>query len=303
MDRENRKVNVFDKEFDELASKMNLSRLQLLQKWSEYILSNGMNRQEILKFWASGILIEGVVPGIQLHQLAQKFKPYKTEFDLIRLGPLSDGGYLVPDDLEGVEACFSPGVDDRAHFEKALFSQYNINSHLADFSVDKHPEGLNPLSFTKKFIGCHNDEKYMTMESWFEKNYFRDSKSDFILQMDIEGAEWAVLLSTPDYLLKKFRIIVIEMHWLTNWAKQCFYDHAESLIKKLSQHFTIVHVHPNNGGTLADIHGVLIPSAIEITLFRNDRFKQISENHDIPHKLDVCNNPQIKDFELPFSFR
>jgi hypothetical protein len=43
-----------------------------------------------------------------------------TDVPLIRLGADGDGGYLVPDDLEDVAACFSPGVDDRASFESAM---------------------------------------------------------------------------------------------------------------------------------------------------------------------------------------
>lgn len=37
---------------------------------------------------------------------------------LIRLGPMSYEGYLIPDDLEGIEACFSPSVGFNSIFEK-----------------------------------------------------------------------------------------------------------------------------------------------------------------------------------------
>lgn len=40
--------------------------------------------------------------------------------DLIRLGPNGDGGYLVPDDLTGIEACFSPGVCATSEFENTV---------------------------------------------------------------------------------------------------------------------------------------------------------------------------------------
>ncbi len=33
------------------------------------------------------------------------------------MGGENDGGYLVPDDLEGIEYCFSPGVSNIATFE------------------------------------------------------------------------------------------------------------------------------------------------------------------------------------------
>jgi hypothetical protein len=38
------------------------------------------------------------------------------------------------------------------------------------------------------------------------------SSDDLILQMDIEGAEWHVLLNVSRDTLRRFRIIVIELH-------------------------------------------------------------------------------------------
>src|SRR6202021_627068 len=35
-------------------------------------------------------------------------KPLQTNHDLIRLGGATDGGYLVPNDIEGTDVCFSP---------------------------------------------------------------------------------------------------------------------------------------------------------------------------------------------------
>ena len=67
----------------------------------------------------------------------------------IRIGSENDGGYLIPDDLYDIGACYSPGVDVNVSFEKELLISKNINSHLADFSVNAPPDGFTPLSFTK----------------------------------------------------------------------------------------------------------------------------------------------------------
>jgi len=45
-------------------------------------------------------------------------RPYTTDKELIRLGAEKDGGYLIPNDLAGIEACFSPGVGNEFNFEK-----------------------------------------------------------------------------------------------------------------------------------------------------------------------------------------
>jgi hypothetical protein len=51
-----------------------------------------------------------------VRDLIAKVHPVDTEYGLIRLGDHGDGGYLVPDDLTGIVACSSPGVDNRASF-------------------------------------------------------------------------------------------------------------------------------------------------------------------------------------------
>ena len=43
-------------------------------------------------------------------ELLTRLYPYDSGHTLLRLGPNGDGGYLVPDDLDGITHCFSPGV-------------------------------------------------------------------------------------------------------------------------------------------------------------------------------------------------
>jgi hypothetical protein len=47
-------------------------------------------------------------------------RPVSTKYDLIRLGGPHDGGYLVPNGLVGIQACFSPGVSKVSNFELDL---------------------------------------------------------------------------------------------------------------------------------------------------------------------------------------
>ena len=63
-------------------------------------------------------------------------KPRKCPFKLIRIGGNKDGAYLIPDDLVGIESCFSPGVSDNKDFEDHLAKKYKIKSHMCDYSSD-----------------------------------------------------------------------------------------------------------------------------------------------------------------------
>ncbi len=49
--------------------------------------------------------------------LADVLRPFDVGHPLIRIGAFSDGGYLVPSDLQGIKACFSPGVSQQSSFE------------------------------------------------------------------------------------------------------------------------------------------------------------------------------------------
>ncbi len=250
-----------------------------------------------------GILLWPSISPEHIFQLAQKLSPQKTQYDLVRLGPRYDGGYLVPDDLDGITACFSPGVSNYAYFEDDLAKKYGIRSYQADYSVSGPPEGFSPLSFMKKFIGAHNDKIYMTLENWVKSCWEYDLPGDFILQMDIEGGEYASLLATPDIILKRFRIIVLEMHALRSWMHAPFYLIANALVDKLRQHFVVVHNHPNNHGAIVNINGFDIPELIEVTMLRKDRCKSIQNCTEFPHHLDAPCASHLPETILPTGFR
>ena len=62
--------------------------------------------------------------------------PNPSPFKLIRIGGNGDGAYLLPDDLDGIDACFSPGVNNFKNFEDTLTKEYGIKSHMCDFSSE-----------------------------------------------------------------------------------------------------------------------------------------------------------------------
>ena len=140
----------------------------------------------------------GVVPttpDADLLALIATLRPVATDLGLVRDRRAGDGGYLVPDCLADISACFSPGVGHTSAFEQEL-AQRGIRSFLADFSVEK-PSTDNPLfSFEKKFVGDVNDDRHIRLEDWVAR-CAEPASADLLLQMDIEGAEYQVILDTP----------------------------------------------------------------------------------------------------------
>ncbi len=223
--------------------------------------------------------------------------PVVTDKELIRIGGDADGGYLVPDDLEGLSGCFSPGVAYTATFELEM-AKLGIRSYLADYSVEASPVIHPLLDFEKKFIGIDTNDMYMTLSDWYATKT-RVRGGDYILQMDIEGAEYEVLNSIDDVFLKNFRIMVIEFHNLHYLVDPAGFNLVEFSFKKILKNFEIVHIHPNNESQPLNYHGFEIPNTMEFTFLRKDRILQKSPNTSFPHPEDLQNFMDRDDFPLP----
>ena len=236
----------------------------------------------------------------QLKELVKALRPVKTKFELIRLGGANDGGYLIPNDLEGIVACYSPGVADTASFEVDLCKR-GIGSHLADGSVDGAPKGFTPRSFTKKYLDGYNDEDNIDLVNWLIKTEAFHSKNsgDLILQMDIEGGEYTTIINTSRGLLENFRIICIEVHDTDAWFNPIAWNTVSTFFAKLTQEFHVVHNHPNNNCGTVNANGFILPRVFELTLLRKDRSEALGFVEDLPHPLDAPNVTDKPVLELP----
>lgn len=220
-------------------------------------------------------------------ELLRGLRPVTTEHPLIRLGPAGDGGYLVPDDLDGIQACFSPGVSTSSDFE-LVCAERGMEVFLADYSVDgpatRHPR----FSFRKKFVGATTSEIFMTMADWVAQSGV-DPAADLLLQIDIEGCEYETFLSMPDELMRRFRIIVVEFHRVHNLWSLPFFRLGSSALKKILQTHACVHLHPNNCRSSIHLQGLDIPRVMEASFLRRDRCGRTGWARDFPHPLDADN--------------
>lgn len=228
--------------------------------------------------------------------------PQASPYKLVRIGGKGDGAYLVPDDLEGIDACFSPGVNNFKYFEDDLTSQWGIKAHMCDFSSD--PEKFStPLipgmqTFEKKWLDIDGSPDSISLSGWIEK-YCPDKSKDLILQMDIEGAEYRNILGADDATLRRFRIIVIELHWLKAFAsEEELSRELGPLISKIHTSHVPIHAHPNNccGEFIDSRTGCNIPNVIEMTYLRRDRFlsQQLPISPQLPHPDDISYNVRSK---------
>jgi hypothetical protein len=212
------------------------------------------------------------------------------------MGGDSDGGYLIPDDLDGVDVCFSPGVSSVADFELDL-TRRGIKCFLADYAVDAPPFQNSLFEFEKKFIGSVEDDMFMTLDNWVRRKAL--PHNELILQMDIEGAEYGVLYHADIETLKRFRIIVIEFHRFDMIFDESGFELMKLTFEKLMKEFEVVHIHPNNCSRSASYKKFAVPPIVEFTFFRRDRITQKVATTEFPHELDRKNVLQNDDVVLP----
>ena len=219
--------------------------------------------------------------------LIETLRPQDCGKELIRIGGPGDGGYLIPDDLEGIEYCFSPGVNTISDFESHL-ADLGIRSFLADYSVDGPSIRRPEFCFDKKFVGSSDRGCYFTLASWKDK-YIKDYSGDLMLQMDIEGCEYEVIFNTPDSLLNQFRMMVIEFHYLDRLFDPFVFSLLSPCFEKIMQHFHVAHIHPNEIGGVFKAGDVEVPRVMEFTFYNKKWVSSTKPQQVFPHKLDVGN--------------
>lgn len=243
-----------------------------------------------------------------IRQSLKKLIPQSSPVNLVRIGGSRDGAYLVPDDLNNIQACFSPGVNNVKDFEDELVLKYDIICHMCDYSSDlekfKTPLIKGLQSFEKKWLDIDGGEDSIALAEWVERKCGKIN-GDLLLQMDIEGAEFRNLNNASSDLMNRFRIILLELHVPANDNRQIpIGKDILQLIDKLYETHQCVHIRGNNccGDFIEEGTGLNIPKVMEVTYLRRDRFT-INPKHltlpQIPHPLDIpFNLPHIQPLHL-----
>jgi hypothetical protein len=219
--------------------------------------------------WRSQSL--GLTPYSEVMELLRRLTPHNFGHKELRIGAETDGGYVVPDDFDGIAECFSPGCAGYWHFEKYLEDKYQIHSHICD-SEDQRPKNLGAKQdFQPYYLGPSTEGNFITLGDWVRKVELKDS-SDFILQIDIESAEYLTLIATSSELLSRFRIIVIELHHLEVIKNRHAFEMLyKPFFDKLLSIFDVTHAHANNCCGNWQYKDVSFPVTLELTLHRKDR--------------------------------
>jgi len=185
------------------------------------------------------------------------------------------GCYTIPEDLDGIRACISPGVGDTVSFELDLFAQTKIPSILVDSTVSPPSEIPDSFVYLPRLVAPSSSEQlnHINVQELIEISDTNFGRGDCILSIDIEGDEMDVFKYMSPIHLERFRIIVVEFHYLDLWADNEYFDkYVWPVFQKLFDFFALVHIHDtyaSYGGP--KIHKIQLPAALEMTFLRRDR--------------------------------
>jgi hypothetical protein len=225
-----------------------------------------------------------------------------SDIDMTRVGGNNDGGYFCPTDLSSITTVFSPGYGGIKDFEDEL-GRLGKKIYICDPMYDHIPNLMESQDFDGIGLAATSnaDGLFLSLSDWIDSKV--DSNTNhMLLQMDIEGAEWEILLHSEAEVLRRFDVLLIEFHNLDRLVfDKNFLESAEILFAKLANDFTNIYCRANNcGGTFAYLLNKM-PKVVEITLVKNSQlelWRTLNPRQPINDE-DFSNNPSLPSLKLP----
>ena len=220
--------------------------------------------------------------------------------NLIRIGPNSDGGYIIADGLQ-YDAFISCGIGNDIRFEEDFLKKYpNLKCFAFDGTIVQFPQHNSNIEWINKNISSYNSQSTTNLSNYLTGN-------NIFLKMDIEGSEFNWIDYCTTEQLKKFSQIVIEIHWP-------FDNYRCNLLKKLAETHYLIHVHGNNYNAknipshlpcgrsdsgFITINKIDFPEVFEATYIRKDLLPNAQKiTKQFPTHLDKPNNQYYDDLHF-----
>ena len=161
--------------------------------------------------------------------------------NLKRFGNANDGGYLLCDNLgESIEAAYVYGHN--YPFACGVAQRYGVPVHYYQCALPGEPtcDGGKVVRH-EECIGTEPDFVGETFVDSLEGQLYgnEDAEKRLIVEIDIEGAEWAPLAEMPEQVFAQIDQMALEFHGVDDPA------HLE-ILRRLKEYFFLVNVHFNN---------------------------------------------------------
>lgn len=261
--------------------RMTLSRARC-DAWERFVISDPPRSQEV--FDALGLLTPYDIP----------------RFSKRRIGRMRDGGYVLLDDLESNDTIYSMGIGDEITFDLEL-ATLGKKIFMFDHTVNGPPVSHPNFHFFRHEISACTDESagQFTIQGELER-LGHVGRSDLLLKIDIDGAEYDVFPRTTGDTLRHFRQMTMEIHGLLNLGDPVFRAKFVSALARINSVFTLFHVHANNYGQIGFVDGFVIPDVLELSYVRSDLAEREASATLYPTIWDYPNWPPRPDYLLWF---
>jgi hypothetical protein len=208
---------------------------------------------------------------------------------LERFGEPNDGGYLMCGNLVGdAGAAYSYGISGYDGWGCDVARRAAVPVHQYDcFDIRRTTCSGGAQIFHEECVAADarnvEGRVFAPLREQISRN--GDGTKRLIVKMDVEGAEWESLESTPPDVLARIDQLAIEFHGAD--------ERALRVIQRLKQSFFVVHLHFNNY-SCGD--GPFPSSAYEV-LFVSKRVGEPDPTRPpvVPHPLDAPNDPRRPD--------
>lgn len=202
---------------------------------------------------------------------------YKKEYNLYRLlcpkkvigakkvlfGNVTECPYVLLDDIREIKIAYSFGIYYMISFDKALADK-GIDVYMYDHTINKlvfenpkfHWKKIGVISESKK---KQNKTMKTINELLIENGHFQEK--NMILKIDIEYDEWDILNEISPEILKKFKYIILELHF---WKIE-EYELYINCLTKLTIYHQVFHIHCCNCASLLSIGDFPICNTLEVS--------------------------------------
>jgi hypothetical protein len=218
---------------------------------------------------------------------------------LERYGSSNDGGYLMCVNLmSDVQSGYSYGIGPADDWGCQISKWHRVPVHQYDCFDPGRPNCPDGRTiFHDECIGptasVQESRVFDTLAGQISKN--GDKGKRLVVKIDVEGAEVASLLATPDQVLNRIDQMAMELHGVD----ATFLD----LVRKLKRTFHVAHIHFNNHACSRNFRP--FPAwAYEVLLVnkRIDARDPAKPPPGLPNALDAPDTLAVPDCQKPVRF-
>lgn len=215
---------------------------------------------------------------------------------LARYGSPNDGGYLMCQNLiENLGAAYSYGVGPNDDWGCDISTRHKVPVHQYDCFDPARPRcPTGNFDFHNECLAERAERSwgrdYDSLTNQIARN--GDSNKRLIVKIDIEGAEWDSIMTTPDEELAKIDQMPMELHGIDD-------EKFTKAVQKLKKNFYLVNLHFNNFACAPQF--APMPGLAYQVLFVNKRLGVLdpSKGTPPPSPLNAPDNRAGPDCPLP----